>query len=106
MNRHLHPDTWKHHYDSVDKPLARFAGQVAVEQLHGQLDFVNEQQFGSSSYEVEPWPEVLNHPRISSVNCDQCQLGRRNSTGERVKQPMQLVASYTDLLYHFQWLGC
>ena len=58
MNKHLHPDTWKHNYDTVDKPLACFAGQVAQEQLQDGLDFVNEQPVGSSMYQETPWPTV------------------------------------------------
>ena len=33
MNRQLHPETWQRNHDMVDGPLARFTGQVAIEQL-------------------------------------------------------------------------
>ena len=51
MNRHINPITWKHNYDTVDKPVDRFVGQVAHEQLLDGLDFVNEQPTGSSMYQ-------------------------------------------------------
>ena len=42
--------TWQHNYDTVDKPLAKFAGEVAQEQFADELDFVNEQPVGSTLY--------------------------------------------------------
>ena len=48
MNRLLYPETWKRNLDTVDGPLAQFAGQVAHQQLLDELDFVNEQPVGSS----------------------------------------------------------
>ena len=71
-----------------------------MEQLHDYLDFVNEQPVGSYLYEVKPWPEVIQHPRVASVNFDQRQLGQRNSDGEPVKKPTQLVASGADRVYY------
>ena len=76
MNKHINAITWKYNYDTVDGPLARFAGQVAHGQLLDGLDFVNEQPTGSSMYREPPWPTVLKHPRVSSVGFDQCQLGQ------------------------------
>ena len=93
MNIHLNPGTWKRNYDNIDAPLARFAGQVAHEQLLDGLDFVNEQPTGSSMYKEPPWPTVLKHPRVSSVRFDQCQLGQKNSHGDPVKKPTELVLS-------------
>ena len=85
MHRRLHPDTLQQRHDQVDKPLVQFSGQVALEQLDDYLDFVNRQRVGSYFYEVKPWPEVLKHPRVTSVNFDQYQLGQRNSKGGHVK---------------------
>ena len=64
MNRYLHPDTYEHKLNTADGPLAKFAGQVAFEQLSDNLDFVNEQPTGSYLYGVEPWPKVLQDPRV------------------------------------------
>ena len=86
MNKILHPVTWQRHHDSVDRPLAQFAGYAAVEQLKDLLDFVNEQPVGSSLYQITPWPEVLDHPRVRSTRFDQCQLGQRSSKEEPVKK--------------------
>ena len=79
MNKVLNHDTWQQHYESVDKPLAQFCGQVALEQLEDEYDFVNEQPVGSSLYQETPWPQVLKHPRRRSVIFDQCQLGQRTT---------------------------
>ena len=79
MNRITNHDTWQHHYDTVDKPLAKFSGEVAYEQLMDELDFVNEQPTGSDLYEVQPWPKVLKLPGVISETFDQCQLGHKNS---------------------------
>ena len=46
MNKVLNHDTWQQRYESVDKPLAQFCGQVALEQLEDEYDFVNEQPVG------------------------------------------------------------
>ena len=81
MNRQLHPETWQRNHDTVDGPLAQFAGQVAYHQLQDDLDFVNEQPVGSTLYLTELWPAVLKHPRVVSEKFDQCQLGQRNSKG-------------------------
>ena len=54
MNRLLHPETYEHHLHTVDGPLAKFAGQVALEQLSFHLDFINEQPIGSYLYQVDP----------------------------------------------------
>ena len=43
LNKVINHNTWHQNYDTIDKPLARFAGQVAEEQLMDGLDFVNEQ---------------------------------------------------------------
>ena len=99
MVQHLRPITFHEHYDKVDKPLAKFSGQVALQQLLDEFDFVNEQPVGSSMYLVHPWPEVLRHPRKTSVKFDQCQLGQRNSNREPVKKPTELIGSGPDLLH-------
>ena len=99
------PESFQHHYDTVDKPLAEFAGPVAYQQPLDELDAVNEQPVGISRYTTEPWPVVLNHPRITSEIFDQCQFGQRNSKGH-VKKPTELVASDADLRYYFQDLWC
>ena len=106
MNKYLHPDTDEHNLNTVNGPLAKFVGQVAFEQLSDNLDFVNEQPTGSYLYEIDPWPEVLKDPRVSSTRFDQCQLGQRNSHGQHVKKPTELVASHDDLLYYFHGLKC
>ena len=77
MNRITNHITWQHNYDTVDKPLAKFAGGVAQEQLADNLEFVNEQPVGSKLYDVKPWPEVLKHPRVEGEKFDQCQLGQK-----------------------------
>ena len=81
MNRYLNPETYDHHLNTVDGPLAKFAGQVAFEQLSDNLGFVNEQPAGSYLYGVDPWPRVPEDPRVCSTTFDQCQLGQRNSQG-------------------------
>ena len=86
MNRIIRPETVQHNDDTVDKLLAQFAGQVVYAQLLDELDFVNEQPIGSYLYQVDPWPEVLKDPRVSSTRFDQCQLGQRNSQGQHVKK--------------------
>ena len=106
MNKHLKPSTWKRNYDNVDGPCARFAGQVAHDQLLDGLDFVNEQPTGSYMYREPPWPTVLKHPRVSSVRFDQCQLGQKNSHGDPVKKPTELVLSDENLGYYFKDLKC
>ena len=106
MSCSLHPETFQHNYDTDDAPLAKFAGQVAYEQLVDDLDVVNEQPTGSSLCETEPWPAVLQHPRVTSEKFDQCQLGQRNSKGEHVKKPAELVASGSDLLCYVRGLKC
>ena len=68
MNRTLHAETFQHNYGTVDKPLAKFVGLVVYKQLLDELDFVNEQLIGGSLYETEPWPAVLQHPRVTSEN--------------------------------------
>ena len=89
MNRVINPATWQYNFDTVDGPLAQFTGEVALEQLAGNLDFVNEQPAGSYLYHIAPWPEVRRHPRVVSVIFDQCQLGQRNSKGQHVKKPIE-----------------
>ena len=106
LNRVKHHSTWQKNHDTVDKPLAHFAGMVAEAQLSDGLDFVNEQPVGSALYEVNPWPEILKHPRVSSINFDQCQLGQKNSNGISVKKPTQLVHSDENLIYYFKGLTC
>ena len=106
MNRYLNPETYERHLTTVDGPLAKFAGEVALEQLADELDFVNEQPTGSYLYEVDPWPSVLKDPRVCSTIFDQCQLGQCNSRGQHVKKSTQLVASHDDLLYYFHGLKC
>merc|ERR1712155_70424 len=106
LNKVTNQGTWQHNYDTVDKPLARFSGEVAQEQLADELDFVNEQPVGSTLYEVEPWPQVLEHPKVIGESFDQCQLGQKNSNGDPVKKPTQLVASDSDLVYYFSNLRC
>ena len=71
MNRITNSSTWQHNYDTVDKPLATFAGEVAEEQLADNLGFVNDQTTGSSLYQVKPWPDVIKEPRVKSTNFDQ-----------------------------------
>mgnify|MGYP007015860874 CR=1 FL=1 len=46
------------------------------------------------------------HPRVSSVRFDQCQLGQKNSDGLPVKKPTELVHSDGNLVYYFQDLRC
>ena len=105
-NKVLNQETWRHNYEPVDKPLAQFCGQVALGQLEDSYDVANEQLVGSSLYQENPWPKVLEHPRRRSVSFDQCQLGQRTTTGESVKKPTELVASDDDLIYHFKGLKC
>ena len=106
LNRITNSSTWQHHYDTVDKPLAKFVGQVAQEQLSDGLDFINEQPTGSMLYQESPWPAVLQHPRVSSTKFDQCQLGQKNSEGLPVKKPTELVHSDDNLAYYFRGLTC
>ena len=105
VNKVINPDTYDENY-KVDAVLACFVGRVAKAQLAGMLDFVEEQPTGSTLYQVQPWPEVMQHPRTVSVRFDQCQLGQRNSRGEHVKKPTELVASDRDLLHFFEGLKC
>ena len=79
---------------------------MAEAQLADELDFVNEQPVGSSLYLIDPWPAVLKHPRVTSEKFDQCQLGQKNSKGQPVRKPTELVASDFDLVYYFQRLKC
>ena len=107
MNKYLHPDTYEANLKTVDKPLAKFAGEVAWEQLQDELDYVNEQPVGSTMYTtVHPWPRVCSHPRHYRVSFDQCQLGQRNSRGQPVRKPTELRASEPDLIHYFQNLTC
>ena len=52
MNRITNLSTWQRNHDTVDKPLAKFAGEVAQEQLADNIDFVNELPVGSNLYDV------------------------------------------------------
>ena len=59
LKRVIHLSTWQKNYDTVDRPLAHFAGLVAEAQLLDGLDFINEQPVGSALYEVKPRPTVF-----------------------------------------------
>ena len=106
MNRITNQSTWQRNYDTVDKPLAKFAGGAAQAQLADFRGFVNEQLVGSKLYDVKPWPEVLKHPRVESEKFEQCQLGQKNSNGDPVMKPTELVVSDLDLVYYFMNLKC
>ena len=77
MNQYLNPETYEHNLNTVEAHLAKFAGQVALGQLSGNLDCVNSQPTGNYLYQVDPWTEVFKDPRVSSTRFDQCQLGQQ-----------------------------
>ena len=107
MNTKVNHTTYTRNLQTVDKPLAKFCAEVALAQLHGNLDYANEQPTGSSMYEtVEPWPKVCAHPRFCKEICEPCQLGQRNSKGQLVKKSTELRASDPDLLHYFKGLKC
>ena len=106
MNKLINNSTYMRNIQTVDKPLAKFCVEVALEQLHDNLDYVNEQPAGSSMYGVVPWPQVCAHPRCCKELFDQCKLGQRDSKGQPVKKSTELRAFAPDLLYYFKGLKC
>ena len=106
MNKLINYSTYTRNLQIVGNPLAKFCVEVALEQLHDNLDYVNEQPVGSSMYEVVPWPKACAHPRFYKEAFDQCQLGQRNLGGQPVKKSTELRASDPDLLHYFKGLKC
>ena len=62
-------------------PVAKFTGEVALYQLNHDRDYFAEQPNPSTLFEVEPWPQVRQHPRSCRELTDQCQSGARTKDG-------------------------
>ena len=95
------------------KPLARLAGDTALHQLqqHNPLcDFLNEQPDPSRLYEVDPWPRVLNHPRVVSRVIDQCATGQKARhgphTGMYIRKRTRVVGSCDRAMETFNGYRC
>ena len=95
------------------KPLARLAGETALHQLDQQepsCDFLNENPDPSEIYEVDPWPRVCRHPRVTSRVIDQCATGQKATTGPHagkyIKKRTRLVSSCDAAMTPFDDVRC
>ena len=76
LNRVLHHDTWmRTRRDSV--PLGGLCGHVALYQLVHNRDSLWEHPAGTEFNKIDPWPQVLQHPRTVAAVIDQCMTGLR-----------------------------
>ena len=104
LNRVLNQDAW---FESLHDaaPIAEFCGEVAMYQMRQQRHFAVEQPKGSTLFDMTPWPEVLEDPRVVSIVFDQCQVGLKTPYGP-AKKPTELIASSEELLKPFVGKVC
>ena len=105
VNMAINYETWLKHYNE-DMPHVRFCGRAALHQLQKLRVFRLEHPFPSWITHGEPWPVVLNDPRVSARIIDQCMLGQVGKDKLPAKKPTMVAASDEELLKPFENLRC
>lgn len=78
--RYVTPEAWQRAYEDA-APHGSLCGKLAKIQLRKGRHFLSEQPQGFDSYFEEPWPEVLNNPRVVQQPYHRCMTGLQAQYG-------------------------